>query len=34
MTPLDIAQIIFLAIVVIIGIGGLIKVAIFSNDKE
>lgn len=32
MTPLDIGEIIFLVIVVVIGLGGLIKVALFSKE--
>lgn len=34
MTYLDLAQIIFLAIVVTIGLGGIIKVVFFDKDDD
>lgn len=34
MTPLDIGEIIFVSIVVIISVIGFVKVAIFSNDDK
>lgn len=32
MTPLDIGQVVFIAIVALIGVGGIIKVIFFDKD--